>query len=73
MFWPRKPTDNPLARSFNGRLCDECLNVNCFLSLADARSKIETRRRQHNESRPITVLGWRTPQKFALAAVEQAA
>ena len=70
---PGKPTDNALVESFNGRLRDECLNANWFLSLADARSKIETWRRQYNESRPHTALGWRTPQEFALAAALQAA
>jgi putative transposase len=42
---PGKPTDNAVVESFNGRLRDECLNANWFLSLADARSKIETWRR----------------------------
>ncbi|GJD98003.1 IS3 family transposase ISMex11 [Methylobacterium iners] len=70
---PGKPTDNALVESFNGRLRDECLNANWFLSLADARSKIEAWRRQYNESRPHTALGWLTPQKFALAAALQAA
>ncbi len=70
---PGKPTDNALVESFNGRLRDECLNANWFLSLADARSKIETWRRQYNESRPHTALGWLTPQEFALAAALQAA
>ena len=68
-----KPTDNALVESFNGRLRDECLNTNWFLSLADARSKIETWRRYYNESRPHTALGWRTPQECALAAALQAA
>ena len=67
------PTDNALVESFNGRLRDECLNANWFLSLADARSKIETWRRHYDESRPHTALGWRTPQEFALAAALQAA
>lgn len=70
---PGKPTDNAFVESFNGRLRDECLNVHWFLSLADARSKIETRRRQYNESRPHTALGWLTPQEFALLAAEKAA
>jgi len=68
-----KPTDNALAESFNGRLRDECLNANWFLSLADARSKIKTWWRKYNESRPHTPLRWRTPQEFALAAAQQAA
>ncbi|UMY20194.1 IS3 family transposase [Methylobacterium organophilum] len=70
---PGKPTDNALVESFNGRLRDECLNANWFLSLADAKSKIETWRRHYNESRPHTALGWRTPQEFALAAALQVA
>ena len=38
---PGKPTDNAFVESFNGRLRDECLNSHWFLSLADARTKIE--------------------------------
>ena len=70
---PGKPTQNAFIESFNGRLRDECLNANWFLSLADARGKIEAWRRQYNESRPHTALGWRTPQEFALAASREAA
>jgi putative transposase len=65
---PGKPTDNAFVESFNGRLRDECLNAHWFLSLADARSKIEAWRRHYNESRPHTALGWMTPREFALAA-----
>lgn len=36
-----KPTDNALIELFNGSLCDECLNVNWFMSLEDAKEKIE--------------------------------
>jgi putative transposase len=70
---PGKPTDNAYIESFNGRLRDECLNAHWFLSLADARSKIETWRRHYNESRPHTSLGWLTPQEFALAVAQKAA
>src|ERR1700674_5262423 len=68
---PGKPTDNAFVESFNGRLRDECLNAHWFLSLADARSKIEAWRRHYNESRPHTALGWLTPQEFALAAAQK--
>jgi putative transposase len=70
---PGKPTDNAFVESFNGRLRDECLNAHWFLSLADAKAKIEAWRRQYNESRPHTALGWLTPQEFALAAAQKAA
>lgn len=38
---PGNPTDNPFIESFNGSFRDECLNLNWFLSLDDAREKIE--------------------------------
>ncbi|MFX5656596.1 integrase core domain-containing protein, partial [Acinetobacter baumannii] len=42
---PGKPTDNATVESFNGRLRQECLNEHWFLSLDDARAKIEAWRR----------------------------
>lgn len=62
---PGKPTDNAFMESFNGRLRDECLNTHWFLSLDDAKSKIEAWRRDYNECRPHTSLGWMTPAEFA--------
>jgi putative transposase len=62
---PGKPTDNAFVESFNGRLRDECLNTHWFLSLDGARSKIEAWRRDYNECRPHTSLGWMTPAEFA--------
>lgn len=62
---PGKPTDKAFVESFNGRLCDECLNTHWFLSLADARAKIEAWRSDHKESRPRTALGWMTPLEYA--------
>lgn len=39
---PGRPTDNPFIESFNGSFRDECLNTHWFLSLEDARGKIES-------------------------------
>jgi putative transposase len=36
-----KPVENAFIESFNGRLRDECLNANWFLTTADARRKIQ--------------------------------
>jgi putative transposase len=47
---PGKPTDNAIIESFNGRLRQECLNEHWFLSLDDAKAKIEAWRRFYNES-----------------------
>jgi transposase InsO family protein len=62
---PGKPMDNGLVESFNGSLRDECLNVNWFLSLDDAREKIEKWRVDYKEFRPHSSLGNRTPKEFA--------
>jgi putative transposase len=69
---PGKPTDNALVESFNGRLRDECLNTNWFLSLDDARRKIEAWREHYNESRPHTALGYVPPREFAQQAARNA-
>ena len=49
---PGKPTDNSFVESFNGSLRDECLNVNWFESMDDAKQSIEAWRVEYNESRP---------------------
>lgn len=62
---PGKPTDNAYIESFNGSLRDECLNVHWFLSLDDARSKIEAWRREYNGYRPHRSLADLSPDEFA--------
>lgn len=61
---PGKPTDNPYIESFNGSFRDECLNAHWFLSLEDAREKIEAWRREYNAFRPHSNLGDLTPETF---------
>ncbi len=41
------------------------LNASWFLSMADARERIEQWRRDYNETRPHTALGGLTPNAFA--------
>lgn len=67
---PGKPVENSYIESFNGRLRDECLNVEVFLDLADAQSKIEKWRLDYNQQRPHSALADRTPQEFARAAMQ---
>jgi len=64
---PGKPTDNAFIESFNGRLRQECLNESWFLSLEDAREKVETWRQHYNRERPHGSLGNLTPMEYALA------
>ena len=65
---PGKPTDNAHIEAFNARLRAECLNASWFLSLADARDRIEQWRRDYNEERPHSALGSSTPREFATQA-----
>ena len=51
------PVENAVSESFNGRFRDECLNANVFISLHDARQKIEAWRMDYNEHRPNGSLG----------------
>jgi len=62
---PGKPTDNAYIESFNARFRLECLNEHWFLSLEDAREKIEEWRQDYNESRPHSSLGNVSPEEFA--------
>jgi putative transposase len=61
---PGKPTDNAFIESFNGRLRQECLNQNWFLTLAEARQTIESWRHDYNEYRPHSSLDQQTPSEF---------
>lgn len=58
---PGKPTDNAFIEAFNVRFRAECLNAHCFLSLDDAREKLEARRTYYNEQRPHGAIGYKTP------------
>jgi putative transposase len=61
---PGKPTDNAYIEAFNGRLRAECLNQHWFLSLDDAKEKLEAWRMDYNEARPHGSLGYLAPGEF---------
>ena len=62
---PGKPIQNAFIESFNSRLREECLNEHVFVSLDDARRKIEHWRVQYNRHRPHSSLGYLSPEEFA--------
>ena len=64
-----KPIDNALIEAFNGRFRQECLNESWFLSLEDAREKVEEWPWHYNLERPHGALGNRRPVEFAEAQV----
>ncbi len=62
---PGRPMQNGRLESLNGKLRDEFLNVSWFRNLFDARRQADLWRRDYNEVRPHSSLGYRTPQAFA--------
>ena len=61
---PGKPVENAHIESFNGRLREECLNQHAFVSLDDARIRIEAWRTDYNSVRPHSALGQLAPDQF---------
>ncbi len=62
---PGSPWQNGFAESFFSRLRDELLNIEEFENLAEARWFAARRLKEHNEERPHSSLGYRTPSEFA--------
>ena len=62
---PGKPVENGFIESFNGRLRDECLNVEVFFTLDDVREKLAQWREDYNCRRPHSSLRDKTPVAFA--------
>ncbi len=53
---PGKPTQNGVIESFNGKMRDECLNLEWFIDLRHARHVIENWRNDYNTFRPHSSL-----------------
>ena len=58
---PGSPWENGYIESFNGKLRDELLNREIFTTLWEAKVLIENWRREYNEIRPHSSLGYRPP------------
>jgi putative transposase len=62
---PGKPAENGFIESFNGRLRDECLNVEVFFTLEDVREKLARWQEDYNLLRPHSALQDQAPTSFA--------
>ena len=62
---PGKPMQNGFIESFNGKLRDECLNLNWFHNLQEARELIGRWKDEYNTVRPHSALGQKTPAEYA--------
>jgi putative transposase len=61
---PGRPVENGHIESFNGKIRDECLNMNWFDSLAEAQRLIEDWRLDYNTVRPHSSLGNLPPATY---------
>jgi len=62
---PGKPWQNGYNESFNGKFRDECLSVEWFRNLREARAVIETWRMAYNTERTHSSLGDMAPSVYA--------
>ena len=62
---PGKLSDNAYIEAFNSRVRQECLNASWFLSMADARQRINEWRTGYNQNRPHSAPGNLTPNACA--------
>jgi putative transposase len=61
------PWENGYVESFNGKLRDELLNRELFLSVPEARFVLDEWRLEYNHRRPHSGLRWQTPAAYAAA------
>ena len=65
---PGSPWENGYIESFNGKLRDELLNRLAFYTLTEAKVLIEQWRREYNQVRPHSSLGYQPPAPEAVLA-----
>jgi transposase InsO family protein len=58
---PERPWENVYLESFDGKMRDKVLNREIFDTLLEARVFIEQWRREYNQIRPHSALGYRPP------------
>ena len=66
---PGSPWENRYVESFNGKLRDELLNRGIFTTLSEASILIEQWRREYNQVRPHSSLGYQPPAPEGIVLV----
>lgn len=68
---PGEPWRNGYVESFNSRVRDECLNINSFWSLTQARVVIGDWKHDYNHHRRHSALGYQPPARYAASCTHQ--
>lgn len=63
---PGSPWENGYCESFNGKLRDELLNGEIFYTLNEAKVVLENWRREYNQVRPHSSLGYKPPAPVSI-------
>jgi putative transposase len=66
---PGSPWENGYVESFNSKLRDELLNGEVFTTLTEAKIIIEQWRREYNQVRPHSALGYQPPAPEAIMSL----
>ena len=66
---PGSPWENGYIESFNGKLRDELLNREIFTTLTEAKVLIEQWRKEYNQVRPYSSLGYQPPAPETILSV----
>jgi putative transposase len=70
---PGSPWQNGINERFNGSYRDECANMNTFHNRDHARALSKLYKREYNQVRPHSSLGYQTPAEFAQACGAESA
>jgi transposase InsO family protein len=65
------PGSTGYIESFNARIRDECLNINIFWSLAQARIVVADWNAEYNHHRRHSALGYQAPTSYAVACTHR--
>jgi transposase InsO family protein len=68
---PGEPWRNGYVESFNSRVRDECLNINTFWSLNQARVVIGDWKHDYNHYRRHSSLGYLPPARYAASCTHR--
>jgi transposase InsO family protein len=68
---PGSPWENGYIESFNGKFRDELLNGEIFDTVLEGQVLIERWRRDYNQKRPHSALGYRPPAPEATLPVQR--
>jgi len=68
---PGEPWRNGYVESFNSRVRDECLNIDIFWSLAQARVMVSEWKEYYNHHRRHSALSYQAPARYTAACTHR--